>query len=613
MPTTKNCHRVVAGGAELAFAWVFFPELKSDCSNARVAHKIVVASVVFQPHTSHNCFRHMPALTACPITKVAMENETTDFIRQRIESDLAENALDQGVITRFPPEPNGFLHIGHAKSICLNFGVAQEYGGETYLRFDDTNPVKESNEYVESIQRDVAWLGFQWKTITHASDYFEQIYSYAEALMRDGKAYVCSLDAEQIRATRGTLTQPGENSPYRDRTVDENLDLFRRMRAGEFSDGTHVARLKIDMASPNLNMRDPVIYRIRHASHQRTGDDWCVYPMYDFTHGICDAIEHISHSLCTLEFADHRPLYDWVLENININYHPPQIEFSRLGLEYTVMSKRLLHRLVDEHLVTGWDDPRMPTIAGLRRRGVPSSAIREFCRRIGVTKQDNVIEMNLLDFCIRQKLESSVPRGMAVLNPLKVLITNYEGSETLEGPWHAQNQDLGRRQLPFGAEIFIEHDDFANEPPPKWKRLSPGEMVRLRYAYIIRCDEVIEDDSGNVVQLNCTYFSDSKSGQDTSGLKPKGVVHWVDASAGVPITVLDYGRLFNVPNPSSKTFLDDINPNSLTRLDAMAEPALLAHESRRFQFERQGYFYRDEQADGGAPVFNKTVSLREGF
>ena len=542
-----------------------------------------------------------------------MENETTDFIRQRIESDLAENALDQGVITRFPPEPNGFLHIGHAKSICLNFGVAQEYGGVTYLRFDDTNPVKESNEYVESIQRDVAWLGFQWKTITHASDYFEQIYSYAEALMRDGKAYVCSLDAEQIRATRGTLTQPGENSPYRDRTVDENLDLFRRMRAGEFSDGSHVARLKIDMASPNLNMRDPVIYRIRHASHQRTGDDWCVYPMYDFTHGICDAIEHISHSLCTLEFADHRPLYDWVLENININYHPPQIEFSRLGLEYTVMSKRLLHRLVDEHLVTGWDDPRMPTIAGLRRRGVPASAIREFCQRIGVTKQDNVIEMNLLDFCIRQELESSVPRGMAVLNPLKVVITNYEGSETLEGPWHAQNKDLGRRELPFSAEILIEHDDFANEPPAKWKRLSPGEMVRLRYAYIIRCDEVIEDDSGNVVQLNCTYFADSKSGQDTSELKPKGVVHWVDASASVPITVMDYGRLFNVPNPSSKTFLDDINPNSLTRLDAMAEPAMLAHESERFQFERQGYFYRDEQADGSVPVFNKTVSLREGF
>lgn len=542
-----------------------------------------------------------------------MENETTDFIRQRIESDLAANALDKGVITRFPPEPNGFLHIGHAKSICLNFGVAKEYGGATYLRFDDTNPVKENNEYVESIQHDVAWLGFQWKTITHASDYFQQIYDYAEALMSDGKAYVCSLNAEEIRATRGTLTEPGENSPYRDRLVAENLDLFRRMRAGEFPDGAHVARLKIDMASPNLNMRDPVIYRIRHAPHQRTGDAWCVYPMYDFTHGICDAIEHISHSLCTLEFADHRPLYDWVLDNIHINYHPPQIEFSRLGLEYTVMSKRLLHRLVDEHLVSGWDDPRMPTIAGLRRRGVPASAIREFCQRIGVTKQDNVIEMNLLDFCIRQELEASAPRGMTVLKPLKVVITNYEGSETLEGPWHAQNQDLGRRELPFGAEIYIEQDDFAKAPPPKWKRLSPGEMVRLRYAYIIRCDEVIEDGNGDVVQLNCTYFADSKSGQDTSGLKPKGVVHWVDANAGVPVNVMDYGRLFKVANPSSKTFIDDINPDSLTRYNAIAEPALLTHASRRFQFERQGYFCLDQQSDDTVPVFNKTVSLREGF
>ena len=542
-----------------------------------------------------------------------MENETTDFIRQRIESDLAANALDKGVITRFPPEPNGFLHIGHAKSICLNFGVAKEYGGATYLRFDDTNPIKENNEYVESIQYDVAWLGFQWKTVTHASDYFQQIYDYAEGLMSDGKAYVCSLNAEEIRATRGTLTEPGENSPYRDRLVAENLDLFRRMRAGEFPDGAHVARLKIDMASPNLNMRDPVIYRIRHASHQRTGDAWCVYPMYDFTHGICDAIEHISHSLCTLEFADHRPLYDWVLDNININYHPPQIEFSRLGLEYTVMSKRLLHRLVDEHLVSGWDDPRMPTIAGLRRRGVPASAIREFCQRIGVTKQDNVIEMNLLDFCIRQELEASAPRGMTVLNPLKVVITNYQGSETLEGPWHAQNQELGRRELPFGAEICIERDDFAKAPPPKWKRLSPGEMVRLRYAYIIRCDEVIEDENGDVVQLNCTYFADSKSGQDTSGLKPKGVVHWVDANAGVPVSVMDYGRLFKVPNPSSKTFLDDINADSLTRHNAIAEPALLTHDAKRFQFERQGYFWLDEQANDTVPVFNKTVSLREGF
>jgi glutaminyl-tRNA synthetase len=542
-----------------------------------------------------------------------MDNETTDFIRQRIETDLAENALTQGVITRFPPEPNGFLHIGHAKSICLNFGVAQEYGGETFLRFDDTNPVKESNEFVESIQRDVAWLGFQWKAITHASDYFEQIYQFAEALIRDGKAYICSLNPEQIRTTRGTLTEPGENSPYRDRTVEENLDLFQRMRAGEFPDGSHVARLKIDMASPNLNMRDPVIYRIRHATHQRTGDAWCIYPMYDFTHGICDAIEHISHSLCTLEFADHRPLYDWVLDNIAINYHPPQIEFSRLGLEYTVMSKRLLHRLVDEQLVSGWDDPRMPTLAGLRRRGVPASAIREFCQRIGVTKQDNVIEMNLLDFCIRQDLEASAPRGMVVLNPLKVVLSNYEGSETLDGPWHAQNDTLGRRELPFSAEIFIEQDDFAVEPPAKWKRLSPGQMVRLRYAYIIRCDEVIEDEQGRVVQLNCTYFADSKSGQDTSGLKPKGVVHWVDAHAGVPVRVMDYGRLFKVPNPSSQTFLDDIDTESLTVLEAVAEPAMMNHEAQRFQFERQGYFCKDVASADGTPVFNKTVSLREGF
>ena len=542
-----------------------------------------------------------------------MDNETTDFIRQRIEADLASNALAKGVITRFPPEPNGFLHIGHAKSICLNFGVAQQYEGETFLRFDDTNPVKESNEYVESIQRDVTWLGFQWKAITHASDYFEQIYGYAEALMRDGKAYVCSLDPEQMRATRGTLTEAGENSPYRDRSVEENLDLFQRMRAGEFPDGTHVARLKIDMASANLNMRDPVIYRIRHATHQRTGDAWCIYPMYDFTHGICDAIEHISHSLCTLEFADHRPLYDWVLENIAIDYHPPQIEFSRLGLEYTVMSKRLLHRLVDENLVNGWDDPRMPTLAGLRRRGVPASAIREFCQRIGVTKQDNVIEMNLLDFCIRQELEATAPRGMAVLQPLKVIISNYSGSETLDGPWHAQNEALGRRELPFSNEIYIEREDFAQEPPPKWKRLSPGGMVRLRYAYIIRCDEVIEDAEGNVVQLNCSYFADSKSGQDTSGLKPKGVVHWVDADAGVPIQVMDYGRLFKVPSPSAQTFLDDIDSESLTLLDAVAEPAIMQHDAERFQFERQGYFYRDQDAQGSVAVFNKTVSLREGF
>ena len=539
-----------------------------------------------------------------------MENETTDFIRQRIQSDIEGDVLSQGVVTRFPPEPNGFLHIGHAKSICLNFGVSEQFSGTTFLRFDDTNPQKESEEYVESIKADVAWLGFSWGALTHASDYFEQIYQYAVDLISNGKAYVCSLDAEQMRISRGTLTEPGTNSPYRDRSVEENLDLFQRMRAGEFADGEHIVRLKIDMASPNINLRDPAIYRIRHIAHQRTGDAWCIYPMYDFTHCICDALEGISHSLCTLEFEDHRPLYDWVLDNIELNYHPPQIEFSRLGLEYTVMSKRLLHRLVDEKLVSGWDDPRMPTIAGLRRRGVRAAAIRDFCARIGITKQDNTVEMNLLDFCIRKDLESSAPRGMGVLEPLKVVLTNFQHDIELEGPWHAQNADLGSRKLPFSRELWIEQSDFSENPPGKWKRLSPGEMVRLRYAYIIRCDEVEYDGDGNVVQLNCTYFPDSKSGEDTSGLKPKGVVHWVDAKQSVAVEVRDYDRLFNVPNPSAKTFIDDINEQSLTTLHAMVEPAMMALDEQHFQFERQGYFCKDSELPG---VFNKTVSLREGF
>lgn len=539
-----------------------------------------------------------------------MENETTDFIRQRIQSDIEGDVLSQGVVTRFPPEPNGFLHIGHAKSICLNFGVAEQFSGTTFLRFDDTNPQKESEEFVESIKADVAWLGFSWGALTHASDYFEQIYQYAVDLISNGKAYVCSLDAEQMRISRGTLTEPGTNSPYRDRSVEENLNLFQRMRAGEFADGEHIVRLKIDMASPNINLRDPAIYRIRHIAHQRTGDAWCIYPMYDFTHCICDALEGISHSLCTLEFEDHRPLYDWVLDNIELNYHPPQIEFSRLGLEYTVMSKRLLHRLVDEKLVSGWDDPRMPTIAGLRRRGVRAAAIRDFCARIGITKQDNTVEMNLLDFCIRKDLESSAPRGMGVLEPLKVVLTNFQHDIELEGPWHAQNADLGSRKLPFSRELWIEQSDFSENPPGKWKRLSPGEMVRLRYAYIIRCDEVEYDGDGNVVQLNCTYFPDSKSGEDTSGLKPKGVVHWVDAKQSVAVEVRDYDRLFNVPNPSAKTFIDDINEQSLTTLHAMVEPAMMALDEQHFQFERQGYFCKDSELPG---VFNKTVSLREGF
>ena len=541
-----------------------------------------------------------------------MDSPPTDFIRQRIQTDIDDQRLSKGVITRFPPEPNGYLHIGHAKSICLNFGVAEQFGGKTFLRFDDTNPLKESDEFVEAIKSDVAWLGFAWTEVTHASDYFEQIYGYAVDLIKAGKAFVCSLDAEAMRTTRGTLTEPGQDSPYRQRTIDENLDLFQRMRSGEFAEGEHVLRLRIDMASPNINLRDPVIYRIRYATHQRTGDDWCIYPMYDFTHCICDALESISHSLCTLEFEDHRPLYDWVLDNISLNYHPPQIEFSRLGLEYTVMSKRILNRLVDEQLVDGWDDPRMPTVAGLRRRGVAPAAIRDFCARIGVTKQDNTVEMNLLEFCVRKDMESTAPRGMGVLEPLKVVLTNFSENQPIEliGPWHAQNEALGQRTLPFGKELFIERSDFELEPPKKYKRLSPGEMVRLRYAFIIRCDEVIYDNNGQITQLNCTYFEDSRSGQDTSGLKPKGVIHWVDAAAGVAVQVRDYQRLFRVPNPASDTLLEDINPDSVVLLDAVVEPAIMASGSERFQFERQGYFCKDSKE---AAVFNKTVSLREGF
>lgn len=541
-----------------------------------------------------------------------MDSPPTDFIRQRIQSDIDDQRLSQGVITRFPPEPNGYLHIGHAKSICLNFGVAEQFDGKTFLRFDDTNPLKESDEFVEAIQADVAWLGFAWTEVTHASDYFEQIYGYAVDLIKAGKAFVCSLDAEAMRTTRGTLTEPGQDSPYRQRTIDENLDLFQRMRSGEFAEGEHVLRLRIDMASPNINLRDPVIYRIRYATHQRTGDDWCIYPMYDFTHCICDALESISHSLCTLEFEDHRPLYDWVLDNISLKYHPPQIEFSRLGLEYTVMSKRILNRLVDEQLVDGWDDPRMPTVAGLRRRGVAPAAIRDFCARIGVTKQDNTVEMNLLEFCVRKDMEGTAPRGMGVLEPLKVVLTNFSENQPIEliGPWHAQNEALGQRTLPFGKELFIERSDFELEPPKKYKRLSPGEMVRLRYAFIIRCDEVIYDNNGQIAQLNCTYFEDSRSGQDTSGLKPKGVIHWVDAAAGVAVQVRDYQRLFRVPNPASDTLLEDINPDSVVLLDAVVEPAIMASGSERFQFERQGYFCKDSKE---AAVFNKTVSLREGF
>lgn len=538
------------------------------------------------------------------------DDSGNDFIRQRIKSDVNANRLSHGVITRFPPEPNGFLHIGHAKSICLNFGVAQEFGGKTFLRFDDTNPEKEDEIFVESILEDVKWLGFTWDHLTYASDYFEQLYTFAEGLILDGKAYVCSLTSEEIRESRGTLTEVGKNSPYRDRSIDESLEMFRSMRLGKFEEGSQVLRLKIDMASPNMNLRDPVIYRIRYQSHQRTGDDWCIYPMYDYTHCICDALEHISHSLCTLEFEDHRPLYDWVIENIDINYHPPQIEFSRLGLEYTVMSKRHLNQLVTEKVVEGWHDPRMPTIAGLRRRGVPPAAIREFCSRVGVTKQSNVVEMELLEFCIRQELESNSPRAMCVLEPLKVVITNWDqGDLLLEAPWHPKQENLGSRSMPFSGTLYIEREDFSLEPPSKWKRLQPGGLVRLRYGFIIQCDEVLHGENGELIELRCRYFPESRSGQDTSGLKPKGVIHWVSESGAEQIKVKKYDRLFNVPDPQADNFMDEINHESLVECDAFIEPAALDLDQRQFQFERVGYFSKDEDVR----VFNQTVTLREGF
>ena len=538
------------------------------------------------------------------------DDSGNDFIRQRIKSDVNANRLSHGVITRFPPEPNGFLHIGHAKSICLNFGVAQEFGGKTFLRFDDTNPEKEDEIFVESILEDVKWLGFTWDHLTYASDYFEQLYTFAEGLILDGKAYVCSLTSEEIRESRGTLTEVGKNSPYRDRSIDESLEMFRSMRLGKFEEGSQVLRLKIDMASPNMNLRDPVIYRIRYQSHQRTGDDWCIYPMYDYTHCICDALEHISHSLCTLEFEDHRPLYDWVIENIDINYHPPQIEFSRLGLEYTVMSKRHLNQLVTEKVVEGWHDPRMPTIAGLRRRGVPPAAIREFCSRVGVTKQSNVVEMELLEFCIRQELESNSPRAMCVLEPLKVVITNWDQGELLlEAPWHPKQENLGSRSMPFSGTLYIEREDFSLEPPSKWKRLQPGGLVRLRYGFIIQCDEVLHGENGELIELRCRYFPESRSGQDTSGLKPKGVIHWVSESGAEQIKVKKYDRLFNVPDPQADNFMDEINHESLVECDAFIEPAALDLDQRQFQFERVGYFSKDEDVR----VFNQTVTLREGF
>ena len=542
---------------------------------------------------------------------------STNFIRQIITQDLKENKNQGKVATRFPPEPNGYLHIGHAKSICLNFGIAGEFKGTCNLRFDDTNPEKENIEYMESIERDVKWLGFEWAGLYNASDYFEQLYSYAVQLIEQGLAYVDSLSAEEIRVYRGTLTEPGKESPDRNRSVEENLDLFTRMRAGEFADGAYVLRAKIDMASPNINMRDPAIYRIRRVHHHRTGDAWCIYPMYDYTHCISDAIEGITHSICTLEFEDHRPLYDWVLDKLQTPSHPQQIEFARLQLEYTIVSKRKLNQLVTEKHVKGWDDPRMPTIAGLRRAGFTPKAIRDFCERIGVTKQNSWIEIGVLEYCIREDLNENALRAMAVLQPLRVVIENYPDGqvEQLEISNHPQKPELGKRQVPFSKVILIEQDDFAEIPPPKYKRLIEGGEVRLRGSYVIKCNEIIKNAEGVITALRCSYDPDTL-GKNPEGRKVKGVIHWVSEAESAEAEIRLYDRLFTVPSPDNEpNFLDVINHDSLEVLEGCRVEASLAQASpeNRYQFERTGYFCLDSvDSVDGKLVFNRTVTLREG-
>jgi glutaminyl-tRNA synthetase len=543
------------------------------------------------------------------------DTEPRDFIRKIIYDDL-ESGKHHEIVTRFPPEPNGYLHIGHVMAICLDFGVAAETGGRTFLRLDDTNPGKESPEYVEAIKDDVHWLGFDWEDrLTHASDYFDRLHESAITLIEKGVAYVDSLSAEQIREYRGTLTEPGKNSPYRDRSVEENLDLFRRMYEGEFADGEHVLRAKIDMASPNMNMRDPAIYRIRHIPHQNAGDKWCIYPMYDYAHGLSDAYEGITHSLCTLEFEDHRPLYDWFLDQLTPEHRPRQIEFSRLNLAYTITSKRKLNALVEEGIVAGWDDPRLPTISGMRRRGYPPAALREFVKRAGVTKKDKLIEMGALETCVRDVLGESAPRRMAVLRPLKVLLTNYpeDQVETMEAMNHPANPEFGTRELPFSHELWIEQDDFMEDAPRKFFRLKPGGEVRLRFGYIIRCDEVIKDDDGNVVELRCSYDPETRSGTGTSDRKVKGTIHWVSCEHAVDASVRLYDRLFNEANPSAaEDFHAVLNPNSLEVVDAKLEPSLAdLGRAEAVQFERLGYFCKDARDD--AHVFNRIVTLRDSW
>ena len=543
-----------------------------------------------------------------------------DFIRDLIAADNASGRHGGRVATRFPPEPNGYLHIGHAKSICLNFGIARDFGGTCNLRFDDTNPVTEDVEYVESIQEDVRWLGFSWDDrLFYASDYFERLYECAELLIRDGKAYVDSQSADHIRESRGTLKDPGTDSPYRTRSVDENLDLFRRMRAGEFPDGAHVLRAKIDMASPNINMRDPILYRIRRAHHHRTGDEWCIYPMYDYAHPLSDAFERITHSICTLEFQDHRPLYDWLIENVPLPGSPQQIEFARLNLTYTVMSKRKLLQLVQERHVTGWDDPRMPTISGLRRRGYTPEAIRRFADDIGVAKRENVVDVGLLEFFVREDLNRRAPRAMAVLRPLRVVIENYADGqvEEMDVVNNPEDPSAGTRKVPFSRVVYIEHDDFRVDPPKKFFRLAPGREVRLRNAYFITCREAVMDEHGVIVELRCTYDPLTRGGDAPDGRKVKATLHWVSAAHAVDAEVRLYDRLFTVeaPGADDEDFLTQINPASLDVVRGAKVEPLLAQVAAgaRYQFERLGYFAADPDTRPGAPVFNRTVTLKDSW
>ncbi|EOX3332075.1 glutamine--tRNA ligase [Vibrio cholerae] len=546
------------------------------------------------------------------------EARPSNFIRQIIDKDLADGKHTT-VHTRFPPEPNGYLHIGHAKSICLNFGIAQDYQGQCNLRFDDTNPEKENLEYVESIKKDVTWLGFDWSgEVCYSSDYFDKLYEYAIELIQKGLAYVDELTPEQIREYRGTLTEPGKHSPYRDRSVEENLALFEKMRAGEFAEGQACLRAKIDMASSFIVMRDPVLYRVRFAEHHQTGDKWCIYPMYDFTHCISDALEGITHSICTLEFQDNRRLYDWVLDNITIPCHPRQYEFSRLNLEYTVMSKRKLNQLVTEKLVTGWDDPRMPTISGLRRRGFTPSAIREFCKRIGVTKQENMIEYSALESCIRDDLNENTPRAMAVLDPVKLVIENFAAGtvETLTLANHPNKPEMGDREVPFTRELWIEREDFREEANKKYKRLVLGKEVRLRGAYVIKAERIEKDEQGNITTIFCSYDPETLGKNPADGRKVKGVIHWVSAEKGVPAEFRLYERLFTVPNPgAADNFAETINPESLVKVQGYVEPSLVeAKPEFGYQFERMGYFCADNKdSSPQALVFNRTVGLRDSF